>query len=73
MTDHDQDWNWPRAYYHRVHEPEGDGWDVICTEQGRIAGGPGALSLDKQDAFLLAEAHDRNCGLLIKARAKYQQ
>lgn len=56
------------AFYHRVHEPTGDGWDVICTEHGRIAGGPGDLSLDKLEAFVLAKEHERTCELIAAAR-----
>lgn len=63
------DWEWPRAYYHRVHEPDGDGWDVICSEHGRVAGGPGSLSLDKMEALLMAQEHDRTCPLIVHARA----
>jgi hypothetical protein len=56
------------AFYHRVHEPTGDGWDVICTEHGRIAGGPGALSLDKLEALNLSKEHERTCPLIAAAR-----
>jgi hypothetical protein len=59
------------AWYHRVHEPEGDGWDVICSEHGRIAGGPGALSLDKLEALNLSRAHEATCPLIAAQRAAH--